>query len=144
MSEDTSSSLSKVCVLPSRWPPPEVAQGQKERQLAGPKPARAMQTAADTSLRCLRTPGLLPSFFQAVRCCCSGTMVLLDSERTDSPSPVALPLARPLEMAKVRGKPGTGDREMAVRGRAIYRGGWESRAQRQPGAAGPGGLRNPE
>lgn len=37
--EDTSCSLSKLRVLPSCWPLPEVAWGQEGRRLAGPKPA---------------------------------------------------------------------------------------------------------
>lgn len=134
--EDTSSSLSKLRVLPSCWPLPGVARGQEQRQLAGPMPALPMQTAADRSLHCLLTPGLLPSFLQAV-CCC--WLV-----RHHSPpgfgeqqffSTRGHRLAQLLQMVKMRGK----DREVAAKGRVIYRGGWESRTQEQPG-----GLRNPE
>ena len=142
MFEDTSCSLSKLCVLPSCWPLPEVARGWEERRLAVTKSAWAMQTAANRSLRCLPTPGLLPNVFQAVRRCL--LLQRLGLERTDSPLPVARSLAQPLETAKVRGKPGTRDREMAVGGRVIYRGERESRSQCQPGAVGPRDPRNPE
>lgn len=145
MFEDTSGSLSKLCVLPSCCLPPEVAWGREEGRLAGLKPGRAMQTAADRSLRCFPTSGLLPSFFQVVRHC-----LLL---RRPSPpgfgeewfsSTRGCPFPQPLETAEVRGEPGARDKEMAAGGRVIYRGGWESRAQHQPGAAGPGGPKNPE
>lgn len=90
-------------MLPGCWPLAGVAQGQEERQLAGPEPAQAMQTAADRSLSCLPTPGLLPNSFQAVR----HWLLLLALGRSDSPLPVPHPLAQPLETAQLRGKPGT-------------------------------------
>lgn len=130
MFEDTCSSLSKLCVLPLCWPLPGVAWGQEQRQLAGPTPAQPMQTAADRSLRCLLTPGLLPTFLQAARRCQlvgHHSPPAFGEQRFSSTG--GHPLAQLLQMAKMRGK----DKEVAAEGRVIYRGGWESRTQEQQG-----------
>lgn len=100
-------------------------------QLAGPKPAQAMQMV----LWLPPDPKATATFFQAVcHCLLPSATVPLGLGSNGSPPPIAWPLTQPPETVKVRGKPGTGDRKMGAGGRVICGDDGRAKPSTSPGA----------